>query len=84
MKFLLDIHEYKAMLVASAEEKQELGQAIESVERMGFARDEQILALENESRMMETNCKYIMPEVQIIIADRMICMDDLELIREAR
>lgn len=38
------------MLEASEEEKQELEQAIESVKKMGFARDQRILALEDESQ----------------------------------
>ena len=45
------IHEYKAMLVASAEEKQELEQAIESVKKMGDARDARNLALESKGQI---------------------------------
>ena len=44
------------MLVASIEEKQELEQAIESVKKMGFARDERNLVLESECQI---NGKYL-------------------------
>ena len=38
------------MLVASTEEKQELEQAIESVKKMGYARDVRIVELETEGQ----------------------------------
>ena len=41
------------MLVASEEEKQELEQAMESVKKMGYARDARILALENEGQLKQ-------------------------------
>ena len=47
------IHEYKAMLVASEEEKQVLT-------RMGYARDAQIAELENDSQLMHEKCKYVL------------------------
>ena len=46
------------MLVASEEEKQEIEQAMESVKRIGYAKDARILALENELQLIHKKCKF--------------------------
>ena len=66
------------MLVASGEEKQELVQAMEHIKRMGYARDAQILALENEGRLIQKNCKYSTMH-DLIVTLNIIIAADLEL-----